>query len=59
MKPVVDRATLDDLDALAPLFDGYRQFYEQPSDIQRAHAGVRLFIALGLVSYIRVVLCLI
>ena len=37
MKPVVDRATLDDLDALAPLFDGYRQFYEQPSDIQRAH----------------------
>lgn len=36
MKPVVDRATLDDLDALAPLFDGYRQFYEQPSDIQRA-----------------------
>ncbi|MBS0200516.1 MAG: GNAT family N-acetyltransferase [Proteobacteria bacterium] len=37
MKTVVDRATLDDLDALAPLFDGYRQFYEQPSDIQRAH----------------------
>ena len=37
MKPVVDRATLDDLDALAPLFDGYRQFYGQPSDIQRAH----------------------
>ncbi len=37
MKPVVDRATLDDLDALAPLFDGYRQFYEQSSDIQRAH----------------------
>ncbi|MBW8823775.1 MAG: GNAT family N-acetyltransferase [Xanthomonadales bacterium] len=37
MKPVVERATLDDLDALAPLFDGYRQFYEQPSDIQRAH----------------------
>lgn len=37
MKPVVDRATLDDLDALAPLFDGYRQFYDQPSDIQRAH----------------------
>ncbi|PNS07551.1 GNAT family N-acetyltransferase [Solilutibacter silvestris] len=37
MKPVVEYATLDDLDALAPLFDGYRQFYGQPSDIQRAH----------------------
>ncbi|MBS0225534.1 MAG: GNAT family N-acetyltransferase [Proteobacteria bacterium] len=37
MKPAVDRATLDDLDDLAPLFDGYRQFYGQPSDIQRAH----------------------
>ena len=28
----VHRATLDDLDALIPLFDGYRGFYEQPSD---------------------------
>jgi GNAT superfamily N-acetyltransferase len=28
----IHRATLDDLDALVPLFDGYRGFYEQPSD---------------------------
>lgn len=32
MTASVHRATLDDLDALAPLFDGYRGFYEQPSD---------------------------
>jgi ribosomal protein S18 acetylase RimI-like enzyme len=30
------RATLDDLDAVAPLFDAYRQFYSQPRDVQRA-----------------------
>lgn len=30
-------ATLDDLDALVPLFDGYRQFYRQASDPARAH----------------------
>jgi ribosomal protein S18 acetylase RimI-like enzyme len=29
-------ATLDDLDALAPLFDAYRRFYEQPGDIALA-----------------------
>jgi ribosomal protein S18 acetylase RimI-like enzyme len=28
----VTRAGLSDLDALVPLFDGYRMFYEQPSD---------------------------
>ena len=28
----VQRATLDDLDTLVPLFDDYRGFYEQPSD---------------------------
>lgn len=32
------RATLADLDAVAPLFDAYRQFYGQPSDAARAHA---------------------
>jgi ribosomal protein S18 acetylase RimI-like enzyme len=32
------RATLDDLDALAPLFDAYRRFYEQPGDIALASA---------------------
>ena len=35
------RAELDDLDALAPLFDAYRRFYGQPSDI----AGARAFLA--------------
>lgn len=32
MTLVVKRATLADLDALVPLFDGYRRFYEQTSD---------------------------
>jgi len=36
MIPTVRRATLDDLDRLASLFDAYRQFYEQPSDLNRA-----------------------
>ncbi len=31
------RATLDHLDLLVPLFDGYRQFYRQPSDPAGAH----------------------
>ena len=30
------RATIADLDAVAPLFDAYRQFYKQPSDLPRA-----------------------
>ncbi len=29
---IVSQATLDDLDALTPLFDGYRVFYQRPSD---------------------------
>jgi ribosomal protein S18 acetylase RimI-like enzyme len=33
----IRRASEDDLDLLAPLFDAYRQFYAQPSDLQRAH----------------------
>lgn len=28
--------TIDDLDMLAPLFDAYRQFYGQPSDVAKA-----------------------
>ena len=32
------QATLDDLDQLAPLFDAYRRFYEQPGDVARASA---------------------
>jgi len=35
------RAELDDLEALVPLFDGYRSFYRQPSDL----AGARAFLA--------------
>lgn len=29
-------ATLDDVDAIAPLFDAYRQFYKQASDLSLA-----------------------
>jgi GNAT superfamily N-acetyltransferase len=35
------RAQLDDLDALVPLFDAYRQFYKRPSDPD----GARTFLA--------------
>lgn len=31
-------ATIDDLDALVPLFDGYRQFYRQASNPARARS---------------------
>jgi len=31
-------ATIEDVDRIAPLFDAYRQFYAQPSDLQAAHA---------------------
>jgi len=34
----IRQATIDDLDLLVPLFDGYRQFYGQPTDLPRAHA---------------------
>jgi ribosomal protein S18 acetylase RimI-like enzyme len=33
MADTVRRAKLDDLDRLVPLFDGYRQFYGQPTDL--------------------------
>jgi GNAT superfamily N-acetyltransferase len=33
----IRQATILDLDTLAPLFDGYRQFYGQPADLARAH----------------------
>lgn len=32
----VRQAVLSDLEALAPLFDGYRQFYGRPSDLSAA-----------------------
>ncbi|HEV8655113.1 MAG TPA: GNAT family N-acetyltransferase [Candidatus Limnocylindria bacterium] len=35
---LIKRAGPDDLDAVAPLFDGYRQFYGQRSDLLAARA---------------------
>jgi ribosomal protein S18 acetylase RimI-like enzyme len=32
----IRRATADDVDRLAPLFDAYRQFYRQPADVSLA-----------------------
>ena len=37
----VRRADAGDLDAVAPLFDAYRGFYGQPSDLSRARAFLR------------------
>ncbi|MDP9281971.1 MAG: GNAT family N-acetyltransferase, partial [Chloroflexota bacterium] len=34
----IRRATTTDLDAAAPLFDAYRQFYGQRSDVAAARA---------------------
>ena len=34
-------ATLDDLDAIAPLFDAYRQFYKQAPDLGLARRFIR------------------
>jgi GNAT superfamily N-acetyltransferase len=34
----IRQATVHDVDNLAPLFDGYRQFYEQASDVAAARA---------------------
>ena len=33
MPPTIRRATLDDVDCLIPLFDAYRQFYGQQTDL--------------------------
>ncbi|HKV65858.1 MAG TPA: GNAT family N-acetyltransferase [Rhodanobacteraceae bacterium] len=37
---ITSRATLDDLDALTKLFDGYRVFYKQASDLARARTFI-------------------
>ena len=34
----IRRASVNDVDRLAPLFDAYRQFYRQPSDIALARS---------------------
>ena len=42
MNQIVTRqAILDDLDAVVPLFDAYRQFYNQPSDPLAARVFLR------------------
>jgi ribosomal protein S18 acetylase RimI-like enzyme len=41
MNLAIRRASEDDLDGIAPLFDAYRQFYAQPSDVQRARAWLQ------------------
>jgi len=46
-EPHIRRATLADLDALAPLFDAYLVFYEKPSDIAAARAFLEARIAAG------------
>lgn len=37
----ITTATLDDLEMIAPLFDAYRVFYGQPSDLEAARAFLR------------------
>ncbi len=41
MSITVRQATIHDLDLIAPLFDGYRQFYGQPADIGAAQRFLR------------------
>jgi ribosomal protein S18 acetylase RimI-like enzyme len=41
MTTTISRAGPADLDALAGLFDAYRQFYGQPSDLTRARQWLR------------------
>lgn len=41
MKIHVRQAELEDVDALVPLFDAYRQSYDQPSDLPRARNWLR------------------
>jgi ribosomal protein S18 acetylase RimI-like enzyme len=42
--PTIRRASVADLDALVPLFDAYRRFYEQPGDpaLARRYLEARL-----------------
>ena len=47
MSAAVRQATPGDVDALAPLFDSYRQFYEQPPDLARARRFLEERLQLG------------
>ena len=46
-EPVISHAGPADLDALAVLFDAYRQFYGQPSDVPRARDWLRSRLRVG------------
>lgn len=37
IKLTISQASVDDVDDIAPLFDAYRQFYEQSSNVRLAH----------------------
>lgn len=41
------QATLEDLELVAPLFDAYRQFYQQPPDLPLARAFLHARLAAG------------
>lgn len=41
MNSVIRRATVDDVELVAPLFDAYRRFYSQPGDLPRARSFLR------------------
>ncbi|PID58437.1 MAG: GNAT family N-acetyltransferase [Gammaproteobacteria bacterium] len=41
MNVTIKQAGIEDLDIVAELFDGYRQFYQQPSDVEVGKAFLR------------------
>jgi GNAT superfamily N-acetyltransferase len=41
MSVTVRQATIHDLDIVVPLFDGYRQFYGEPADLELARRFLR------------------
>ena len=43
----IRQATLDDLDLVAPLFDAYRQFYQQSPDLPLARAFLQARLGAG------------
>lgn len=47
MNHIVRYATVDDVTQVGRLFDGYRQFYEQPADLEKATAYIQARLANG------------
>ncbi len=43
----IRKASLDDLEAVVVLFDGYRRFYEQPADLEGARRFIRARLQAG------------